>query len=83
MHWWTHLWLNEGFAKHMEYVVTNKLFPQWDVWSSFTAMIQSNAFNLDSMASTHPVEVDVKHPDEINEIFDTISYQKVGGSDYI
>ena len=76
MDWWTYLWLNEGFAKHMEYVVTNHLFPEWNVWSIFTATVQSHAFQLDALNSTHPIEVEVKNPDEINEIFDTISYMK-------
>ena len=33
----------------------------------------------DSIESSHPVSVPVNHPDEINEIFDDISYKK-GGS---
>ena len=36
-----------------------------------------NAFALDGLATSHPVQVDVNHPDEINEIFDSISYNKV------
>ncbi len=76
MKWWDGLWLNEGFAKHMEYAVTCHLFPEWDVWSTFTASVQSSAFSLDAMASTHPIEVPVQSPDEINEIFDTVSYHK-------
>jgi hypothetical protein len=31
------------------------------------------------MSSSHPIEIPVTHPDQINEIFDTISYAK-GGS---
>ena len=36
-------------------------------------------FRADSLASSHPLYVPVQHPDEINEIFDSISYGKVRG----
>ena len=35
------------------------------------------AFSLDGLANSHPIKVPVYHPDEINEIFDSISYNKV------
>ena len=35
------------------------------------------AFTLDGLANSHPIKVPVYHPDEINEIFDSISYNKV------
>jgi aminopeptidase N len=31
----------------------------------------------DSLESSHPVSIDVDNPDEINSIFDSISYDKV------
>mgnify|MGYP001221168168 FL=1 len=31
---------------------------------------------IDALATSHPISVKVKHPDEINEIFDRISYGK-------
>lgn len=34
------------------------------------------AFNLDSLKSSHPIEVQVGPPSEINQIFDSISYCK-------
>lgn len=76
MRWWDALWLNEGFAKHMEYVVTAHLRPEWNTFAHFTSTIQATAFSLDAMASTHAVQVEVSHPDQINEIFDAISYNK-------
>ena len=36
-----------------------------------------SAFTLDGLANSHPIKVPVNHPDEINEIFDSISYEKV------
>lgn len=33
--------------------------------------------DLDSKLSSHPIVVPVNHPDEITEIFDAISYNKV------
>jgi puromycin-sensitive aminopeptidase len=76
MEWWTHLWLNEGFATFMQYVAVDHIFPEWDVWTEFCTSVQSSAMRLDALSSSHPIEVEVGHPDEVDEIFDAISYQK-------
>lgn len=34
------------------------------------------ALELDSLENSHPIEVEVATPDEVNEIFDAISYSK-------
>lgn len=36
-----------------------------------------DVMKLDGLTTSHPVYVPVGHPDEINEIFDRISYAKV------
>lgn len=76
MEWWTHLWLNEGFASYIEYLAVDKLFPKWDIWTQFSTNDLGVALRLDSLATTHPIEVDVHHPSEIGEIFDEVSYSK-------
>jgi puromycin-sensitive aminopeptidase len=35
-----------------------------------------DAFRLDGIVGSHPIEVDVGHAREIDEIFDAISYRK-------
>jgi puromycin-sensitive aminopeptidase len=76
MQWWTDLWLNEGFASWMEYLAIDELFPKWQVWTQFAVDDLQLALKIDSLEHTHPIEVEVKHPDEIRTIFDAISYQK-------
>ncbi len=76
MEWWNQLWLNEGVARFMEFVGIDSLFPEWDAWTEFVQSVYGLALSLDSMESSHPVEVVVKSADEINEIFDAISYAK-------
>lgn len=76
MHWWTDLWLNEGFASYMENVCVNHMFPKWNIWNLNLAGRHDLAFRLDSLESSHPVEIEVHHPDEISEVFDMISYSK-------
>ena len=76
MHWWTDLWLNEGFASFMENFCIDNLFPEWKVWNLFLANRYSAALGLDSLYNSHPIEVEVGHPSEINEIFDMVSYSK-------
>ncbi len=76
MEWWTHLWLNESFASFMSYVVIDDIFPEWNFWTRFVLHDHANALQLDSLQNTHPIEVEVHHPDQISEIFDAISYDK-------
>ena len=76
MEWWTHLWLNEGFASYMEYLAVDSIFPSWEMWVQFTALENGNALRLDGLKNTHAIEVVVSDPSEINEIFDSVSYSK-------
>eukprot|EP01064_Diplonema_japonicum_P032816 TRINITY_DN6285_c0_g1_i1.p1 TRINITY_DN6285_c0_g1~~TRINITY_DN6285_c0_g1_i1.p1 ORF type:complete len:968 (+),score=274.45 TRINITY_DN6285_c0_g1_i1:33-2906(+) len=76
MEWWKELWLNESFATYMEFDFVNQLFPEWQVWTQFVAEDYNSALTLDSLQNSHPVEVDVCHAQEIDEIFDDISYAK-------
>lgn len=39
MKWWTHLWLNEGFATFMETLSIAELFPEWEHWNDFASYI--------------------------------------------
>lgn len=76
MEWWTHLWLNEGFASYIEYLAVDKVFPSWEIWTQFAYADLGVALKLDALKNTHPIEVEVNHPSEIGEIFDEVSYSK-------
>lgn len=75
MEWWTHLWLNEGFASWMSYLAADSLFPEWNIWTQFLDDTTSG-LRLDALAESHPIEVEINHANEIDEIFDSISYDK-------
>ncbi|EFN65601.1 Aminopeptidase N [Camponotus floridanus] len=74
--WWTDLWLNEGFASYVEYIGIDAVEPSWKVLEQFVVHELQNVFGLDALESSHPISIEVGHPDEINEIFDRISYGK-------
>ncbi|KAJ5202156.1 uncharacterized protein N7498_006819 [Penicillium cinerascens] len=76
MDFWDGLWLNEGFATWMSWYSFNVFYPEWKVWENYVVDNLQDAFSLDSLRSSHPIEVPVKRTDEINQIFDAISYCK-------
>lgn len=76
MEWWTHLWLNEGYASFVEFLCVAHLFPEYDIWTQFVTDTYIRALELDALKNSHPIEVPVGHPSEIDEIFDDISYNK-------
>lgn len=50
--------------------------PTWRIPEQFVVHELQNVFLLDVYRSSHPISVEVNHPNEIDEIFDTISYGK-------
>ncbi len=79
MKWWDDLWLNESFATFMAYKAVDAIYPDWNYWDDFLMQETGSALQEDSLQETHPVEAHVKDPNEIEQIFDHISYGK-GGS---
>src|SRR5216683_8025796 len=76
MKWWDDLWLNESFATFMAYKVVDSAYPQWKSWQDFVKNSTGGAMARDALNSTHPIEAKVRSPEEIEELFDEISYGK-------
>ncbi|CAH8834823.1 unnamed protein product [Trichobilharzia szidati] len=74
--WWDDLWLNEGFASFAEYIGVDHVHPEWGMDEQFLLDDIQKVLVSDSLATSRPVIQPVCLPDEINEIFDPISYNK-------
>lgn len=60
--WWTHLWLNEGFASWIEYLCVDHCFPEYDIWTQFVSADYTRALDLDALDNSHPIEVCMMSP---------------------
>ncbi len=78
MKWWDDLWLNESFATFMSYKAMAAVFPEWNVDKQYFDEVIATAFTADALKATHPISVHVSTPKEIDQIFDSISYEKGG-----
>ena len=78
MRWWNGIWLNEAFATFMAAMCTDAFNPEWQRWNQFS-LERSAAFDVDSLASTRPIEYEVNSPADADGMFDLLTYEK-GGS---
>ena len=78
MKWWEGTWLNEAFATFMELLVTDAFEPSWEIWANF-GIDRVAALATDSLRNTRAIEYPVGRPDEAEDMFDIITYEK-GGS---
>jgi len=76
MKWWDDIWLNESFATFMAFKLLNSIHKDWRSWEDFMRNDTAGALGRDGLKKTHPIQVPVKSPDEIEQIFDEISYGK-------
>eukprot|EP00438_Fugacium_kawagutii_P020335 Skav220857 [mRNA] locus=scaffold1888:616743:631004:- [translate_table: standard] len=90
--WWDDLWLKEGFAswvnllpldvRSQKFPWSEAKYPEWRVWDSwilsklYGGSSRGGALEVDQYTATHPIEVSVNHPSEVQEIFDDLSYNK-------
>ncbi|XP_074993395.1 endoplasmic reticulum aminopeptidase 1 [Calonectris borealis] len=75
MEWWNDLWLNEGFAKFMEFVSVSVTHPELRVEDYFLRRC-FDAMAVDALNSSHPISTPVEDPAQILEMFDNVSYEK-------
>ncbi len=75
MRWWDGTWLNEAFATYMELLVTDTFEPRWQIWSNF-GIDQAVALATDGLRASRAIEFPVGRPDEVQDMFDVITYDK-------
>ena len=74
----TSLWLSQPLLLHLSPPLPHFPFPtEFDIWTQFVTSDYMRALELDALNNSHPIEVPVGHPSEVDEIFDAISYSKV------
>uniref|UniRef100_A0A8C1V841 Aminopeptidase n=1 Tax=Cyprinus carpio TaxID=7962 RepID=A0A8C1V841_CYPCA len=75
MEWWNDIWLNEGFARYMEFVSLEAVYPELKVEDHFLDTC-FGAIGRDSLNSSRPISSLAENPAQIEEMFDTVSYDK-------
>ena len=75
MKWWDGIWLNEAFASLMESIAANGTYPEFEQWSEMN-LSRSAGFGVDSLKNSRPVEFEVETPEQAEEMFDVLTYEK-------
>jgi aminopeptidase N len=75
MTWWDDIWLNEGFATWAASKPLAAWRPDWRMDLSVARELQT-ALALDTLDTTRAIRTHVETPDEINQVFDPIAYEK-------
>jgi aminopeptidase N len=77
MQWWDNVWLNEGFATWMENKCTGAMHPDWNI-PQYVAADEQNTLNVDAQPTTRAIRAHADTPEEIDQMFDSIAYNKAG-----
>lgn len=75
MDWWNGIWLKEAFATFMQMATTDAYRPEWRRWDEFS-LERGAALDVDSLASTRPIEYEVTSPADAEGMYDLLTYEK-------
>ncbi|KAG5671811.1 hypothetical protein PVAND_001986 [Polypedilum vanderplanki] len=73
---WDYVWLNEGFASYIEYIIAEKILPDYRILEQFTIEDMHPVMLNDVKPKTHPMTRVVLTPEEITKIYDFVAYPK-------
>ncbi|KAK4881228.1 hypothetical protein RN001_004547 [Aquatica leii] len=76
MHWWSDIWLSEGFSTYMEDVVENTLDPALEDLDTFSMRVTQTILDSDKLKSVQSLQVNIKDPTQIEQLFDDVAYNK-------
>jgi len=79
MAWWNDLWLNESFATFVGAKIQDRVFPDHEAAADLLLTWIAPALTLDGLESSHPIRGEVQTPQEVQQVFDQISYGKGAG----
>jgi aminopeptidase N/puromycin-sensitive aminopeptidase len=77
MQWWDNIWLNEGFATWMENKAVAHMHPEWNIDQTVVSGVD-DSLNLDAQPTTRAIRAHADTREEIEQMFDGISYGKAG-----
>ncbi|XP_076995199.1 leucyl-cystinyl aminopeptidase isoform X2 [Tamandua tetradactyla] len=75
MKWWNDLWLNEGFATFLEFFALEKIFGELSTYEDFLDAL-FKTMKKDSLNSSRPISSSVQSSEQIEGMFDSLSYFK-------
>lgn len=75
MKWWNGIWLNEAFATFASMKCVDAYRPEWKTWLTFSAE-RAHSMETDALAATRSIEFPVASPDDADEMFDALTYEK-------
>ena len=75
MKWWDDIWLNEAFAEWFSTKAVDLLVPEWQYRNQFTLEREQSMLS-DSLRATEPIHAEIKNVDQIDQVFDEITYEK-------
>ncbi|KAL5284042.1 hypothetical protein ACFFRR_006361 [Megaselia abdita] len=76
MEWWTHVWLNEGFATLMGYYGTEMVDPKSNIMQQYQTDVFMNAMIVDEAKDIRYMSKYVEVPEQIMKHYDKIAYDK-------
>jgi aminopeptidase N/puromycin-sensitive aminopeptidase len=77
MQWWDNIWLNEGFATWMENKCVAAMHPEWNI-PQHVAADEQDVLDIDAQPTTRAIRARADTPEEIDQMFDRIAYDKAG-----
>ena len=78
MQWWNDLWLKESFADFLAVtnLLQNKALQNYEHSELLFLQYLRLALKADTVKTTHPIQVEVKHTEDAVNVFDRICYEK-------